>query len=91
MSNASPDFLSARKSVMRLLQLSTNPTLALQAMTRDLRNISSGIADQVIEEGASRKMREVCAHARALAKLGKKIGHLDHFYAVDLGFGAHPC
>ena len=72
MSNASPDFLSARKSVMRLLQLSTNPTLALQAMTRDMREISSGIADQVIEEGASLKMREVCAHARALAKDGKK-------------------
>jgi hypothetical protein len=72
MSNASPDFLSARKSVMRLLQLSTNPTLALQAMTRDMRDISSGIADQVVEEGASLKMREVCAHARALAREGKK-------------------
>jgi hypothetical protein len=72
MSNASPDFLSARKSVMRLLQLSTNPTLALQAMTRDMREISSGIADQVVEEGASQKMREVCAHARALAREGKK-------------------
>jgi hypothetical protein len=72
MSNASPDFLSARNSVMRLLQLSTNPTLALQAMTRDMRDISSGIADQVVEEGASLKMREVCAHARALAKEGKK-------------------
>lgn len=72
MSNASPDFLSARKSVMRLLQLSTNPTLALQAMTRDMREISSGIADQVVEEGPSLKMREVCAHARALAKDGKK-------------------
>lgn len=68
-----PDFLSARKSVMRLLQLSTNPTLALQAMTRDMRDISSGIADQVIEEGASLKMREVCAHARKLAKEGKKV------------------
>ena len=72
MSNASPDFLSARKSVMRLLQLSTNPTLALQAMTRDMRDISSGIADQVVEEGASLKMRAVCAHARTLAKEGKK-------------------
>ncbi|MCR4522515.1 SNF2-related protein [Bosea sp. 47.2.35] len=72
MSNSTPDFLSARKSVMRLLQLSTNPTLALQAMTRDMSDISSGIADQVVEEGASLKMREVCAHARALAKEGKK-------------------
>lgn len=71
-SDKSPDFLSARKSVMRLLQLSANPTLALQAMTKDLREISSGIADQVVEEGASLKMREVCAHARRLAKEGRK-------------------
>lgn len=67
-----PDFLSARKSVMRLLQLSSNPTLALQAMTRDRQDISSGIVDRVIEEGASQKMRRVSAHARALAKEGKK-------------------
>lgn len=71
-SDNSPDFLAARKSVMRLLQLSANPTLALQAMTKDLREISSGIADQVVEEGASLKMREVCAHARKLAKEGRK-------------------
>lgn len=70
---ATPDFLSARKSVMRLLQLSTNPTLALQAMTRDHRIISSGIADQVIEEGPSLKMQEVAAHARMLAKEGRKV------------------
>jgi hypothetical protein len=71
-SDAMPDFLSARRSVMRLLQLSANPTLALQAMTRDMREISSGIADQVVEEGASLKMREVCSHARALARQGRK-------------------
>lgn len=67
-----PDFLTARKSVMRLLQLSSNPLLALQAMSRDMPHLSSGIADQVIEEGVSWKMREVCAHARALAKHGQK-------------------
>ena len=69
---ATPDFLSARKSVMRLLQLSTNPTLALQAMTRDHRDIASGIADQVIEEGPSLKMQRVAEHARALAREGRK-------------------
>lgn len=68
-----PDFLTARKSVMRLLQLSSNPLLALQAMSRDMSSISSGIADQVIDEGLSWKMREVCAHARALAKVGRKV------------------
>ncbi|OQW74176.1 MAG: helicase [Proteobacteria bacterium ST_bin13] len=66
------DFLSARKSVMRLLQLSTNPTLALQAMARDYSGITSGIADRVIQEGASQKMRAVCDHARALAREGRK-------------------
>lgn len=72
-SNSGPDFLSARKSVMRLLQLSSNPTLALQAMTRDVSSISSGIADKVVEEGASLKMREVCRHARELAREGKRV------------------
>jgi len=72
-SQPGPDFLSARKSVMRLLQLSVNPTLALQAMSRDRRDIDSGIADKVIEEGPSLKMREVCAHARRLGHEGKKV------------------
>lgn len=72
-SSPSLDFLSARKSVMRLLQLSVNPTLALQGMARDKREISSGIADKVIEEGASEKMQEVCAHARTLGRQGKKV------------------
>jgi SNF2 family DNA or RNA helicase len=67
-----PDFISARKSVMRLLQLSTNPALALQAMARDYTGITSGIAEQVVAEGASVKMREVAAHARRLAALGQK-------------------
>ncbi|MBX5248781.1 MULTISPECIES: DEAD/DEAH box helicase [unclassified Rhizobium] len=67
------DFLSARKSVMRLLQLSVNPTLALQGMARDRRDISSGIADKVIEEGASEKMRQVCYHARKLGHAGRKV------------------
>ncbi|MEX2692387.1 SNF2-related protein [Rhizobium mongolense] len=69
----SPDFLSARKSVMRLLQLSSNPTLALQAITRDMREVASGVADQVVEEGASLKMKEVCAHARRLGHEGEKV------------------
>jgi hypothetical protein len=72
-SSPSLDLLSARKSVMRLLQLSVNPTLALQGMARDRREISSGIADKVVEEGASEKMRQVCAHARKLGHQGKKV------------------
>lgn len=68
-----PDFLSARKSVMRLLQLSANPTLALYAMSRERQEIDSGIAGKVVEEGPSSKMREVSAHARRLAHQGRKV------------------
>jgi SNF2 family DNA or RNA helicase len=68
----SPDYIRARKSVMRLLQLSVNPTLALQAMAYDGTAIQSGIADQVVEDGASTKMKAVVAHARELARSGRK-------------------
>lgn len=67
------DYLSARKSVMRLLQLSVNPTLALQSMIADNISIESGIVDKVIEEGISEKIRAVVAHARELAGAGKKV------------------
>lgn len=69
----SPDYLSARKSVMRLLQLSANPTLALQGMVGDDYSVESGIVDKVIEEGVSEKMKAVATHARKLAKEGKKV------------------
>lgn len=69
----SPDYLTARKSVMRLLQLSVNPTLALQGMIRDDFKVDSGIVDKVIDEGVSEKMRKVAAHARSLAKEKKKV------------------
>jgi hypothetical protein len=65
-------FLKARKSVMRLLQLSVNPVLALSAMANDDVKIDSGIVDLVLEEGHSSKMRAVMDHAYALAKQGQK-------------------
>ncbi len=65
-------FLRARRSVMRLLQLSINPTLALSAMANDDVKINSAIVDQVMEEEHSAKMRAVMAHAYALANEGKK-------------------
>jgi SNF2 family DNA or RNA helicase len=67
-----PDYVKARKSVMRLLQLSTNPTLALQAMIDDEAKVASGIVDAVIAEGSSAKMRAVADHARQLAREGEK-------------------
>jgi SNF2 family DNA or RNA helicase len=66
------DFVGARRSVMRLLQLSSNPTLALRAITADIAGVNSGLVDQVLEDGASPKMRTVAAKARELAKQGRK-------------------
>ena len=65
-------FLRARRSVMRMLQLSINPTLALSAMANDDVKVDSAILDLVLEEGHSAKMRAVMDHAYALAKEGKK-------------------
>ena len=65
-------FLKARRSVMRLLQLSVNPTLALSAMANDDVKVDSAIVDQVLEEGHSAKIRAVMDHAYTLARNGKK-------------------
>lgn len=66
------DFAGARKSVMRLLQLSSNPLLALRAITSDIAGINSGLVDQVVEDGPSPKMLAVAAKARELAQHGRK-------------------
>ncbi|MEO8017421.1 MAG: DEAD/DEAH box helicase [Pseudomonadota bacterium] len=66
-------FLKARRSVMRLLQLSINPSYVLSAMANYDFEIASGIADAVIDEGHSAKLTAVMDHARALASEGKKV------------------
>lgn len=66
------DFVRARRSVMRLLQLSTNPILALHGMTDDIVGLNSGLIDQVLADGPSLKMRAVEAHVRELAAAGRK-------------------
>jgi len=66
------DYISARRSVMRLLQLSTNPILALKSIAGDMVGLSSGIVDEVVSEGASAKMQAVADHARRLARDGQK-------------------
>ncbi len=66
-------FLKARRSVMRLLQLSVNPILALNAMANDDLEIQSAIADKVLDEGNSLKMHAVMDHARELAHRGQKV------------------
>ena len=65
-------FLRARRSVMRLLQLSVNPVLALSAMAYDNIQINSAIIDEVLEKGHSAKMRAVMDHAHKLARAGQK-------------------
>lgn len=65
------EFMKARKSVMRLLQLSVNPSLALAGMSSD-GNLNSGIVDKVLEEGTSTKILAVVDHARRLANEGHK-------------------
>lgn len=47
------DVIRARRSVMRLLQLSANPELAIGAMMRDAPRLDSGIAQQVLDDGPS--------------------------------------
>ena len=67
-----PDYIAARRSVMRLLQISSNPTLALQGMLGNDLNVDSGIVDTVLEEAQSAKMRAVVDHARTISRHGGK-------------------
>src|SRR3546814_17521867 len=57
------DFAGARKSVMRLLQLSSNPMLVLRAITSAITGINYGLVEQVVENGPSPKMLDVAANA----------------------------
>jgi SNF2 family DNA or RNA helicase len=68
------DLFTARRSVMTLLQLSSNPLLALRSMaeTNELSSLASGVVAKVIDEGPSQKMRDVAARVRELALLGRK-------------------
>ena len=68
----SAQFLRARRSIMRLLQLSVNPVLAVSAMARDNALMDSAIIDQIFEQGHSAKMRAVMEHAHSLAEAGNK-------------------
>ena len=71
-SGRSIDVVRARRSVMRLLQLSSNPVLALRAMTHGTRLPDSAIVQQVLDDGPSPKMLAVRDLARSLAAKGRK-------------------
>ena len=71
-SGSGVDVVKARRSVMRLLQLSSNPMLASTAMLNDAPHVDSGIIQQVFDDGPSPKMLAVRDLARKLAGEGRK-------------------
>ena len=71
-SGSGVDIVKARRSVMRLLQLSSNPMLAATAMLNDAPHVDSGIIQQVFDDGPSPKMLAVRNLARKLAGEGRK-------------------
>lgn len=66
------DVVKARRSVMRLLQLSSDPVLAVTAMVNDSSHVDSAIVQQVLDDGPSPKMIAVRDLARKLAAEGRK-------------------
>ncbi len=71
-SGSGVDIVKARRSVMRLLQLSANPVLALRSIMDDAPAVESGIVQQVLDDGPSPKMLAVRDIARQLAAQGRK-------------------
>lgn len=67
------DIVAARKSVIRLLQVSSNPLVAIEKMSLNFPRDIPAIADAVIQEGPSTKIRAVCNKARELAIQGRKV------------------
>lgn len=69
------DFIAARRSVMRLLQVATNPVVAAVSMLGggDRReDKATALLEAVIDEGDSNKMVEAVTLARELARQGRK-------------------
>ncbi len=75
-SNSHVDIIAARRSVMRLLQVSANPVAAVIAMTGGSAVGDATFAElarRVLEEGDSAKVVEACTRARALAAIPRKV------------------
>lgn len=66
------DIIKARKSVMRLLQLASNPILAVRGISQDIFLSDSGVINAVIQDPVSPKIQEVCRLVRTNAKLNRK-------------------
>ena len=77
--NSNIDLASAKRSVMRLLQASSNPILVVRALTNgDPEGFSPddpkirAIFEAIVEERDSPKIRQVCELARQLAAQGQR-------------------
>jgi hypothetical protein len=68
------DILGARKSVIRLLQASANPTLLVDAISQD-RNVDNvpSLIQAVVSEGPSTKVQKAVEMAREFARTGRKV------------------
>jgi SNF2 family DNA or RNA helicase len=66
------DIIRARKSVMRLLQLASNPILAIRGISQDIFMSDSGVINAVIQNPTSPKVQEVVRLVRQNAKENKK-------------------
>lgn len=66
------DIIKARKSVMRLLQLGSNPILAVRGISEDIFLQDHALINAIILNPASPKIEEVCRLVRANKENGRK-------------------
>lgn len=71
-SNRSFDVVKARRSVMRLLQLASNPILAIRGIAKDIALPNNGLLQAIEEDPISSKAKEVCRIVRENSSLGRK-------------------
>ncbi len=66
------DVIRARRSVLRLLQIASNPLLALQGMSDDSQVLENGIISALRKEPISTKMQAAIKIARENSLVGRK-------------------
>ncbi len=74
------DIIRARKSVVRLLQLCSNPMLAIRGLSEDIFFQDNPLINSVIEDPISSKMQEACRLVRENVKRNRKTVVWFHFY-----------
>lgn len=66
------NIVRARRSVMRLLQLASNPLLAIRGISDDINLPNNGLLRAIEENPVSPKMLQTCELVEANARLGRK-------------------